>query len=109
MILELLKPNRFKVNFFLGYFLLATVVFLVGAYVPSFNTPVMNYFFAALYFPAAVFISFFSQLPMFKHCSGDICAYDQTVAVWLSVSVFIMYAYFLACLVSKILTHRKKV
>ena len=68
--------------------------------------------FAILYFPAAVFAWYVSQLPIFKTCSlsfgVQLCTYNQAVATWLSIPVFLIWVYLLSCLFDRFIVHRTK-
>ena len=101
--------NKFKAIFSVLFIAVTAVLFLLGDNFPNLNTPALNIAFAVLYFPAGLFVFYFSQLPVFKTCSlsfgEQICSYNQTVAVWLSIPIFLIYVYLLACVIDKFL-HR---
>jgi hypothetical protein len=107
-----LRPNRFKLIFSLLFIGFTGLVFFLGANSKDFNTTTLDVVFALLYFPAAIFAFYFSQLPMFKTCSPslgqEMCVYNQGVAVWLSIPVFLIYVYALACVLDAFVMHRKK-
>ena len=107
-----LRPDKFKIIFSVVFIIITAGVFFLAAEFPNLNTQMVNTVFAILYFPAAVFVFSFSQLPIFKMCSlsfgYQLCIYDQTVAVWLSIPVFLIWVYLLACAADKFIVHSAK-
>lgn len=92
-----LKPNKFKVIFFLIFIIVTLLVFVIGDVTRS---DILESIYAILYFPAVVFIYFFMRLTIFKTCSisfgEEFCIYDQTIPVIVSIPIFLIYVYLLA-------------
>lgn len=99
---EFFRLNGFKI-IFSSIFIVVTLLVLLVA--DSADSRVLEFAFAILYLPALVFAGIFSQLPVFKRCwisSGEeICSHDPTVALILSIPVFILYVYALSCFVDR--------
>lgn len=97
---EFFKPNKFKIIFLLVTIVITLIIFLTAALL---TINFLAILFVILYFPALFFAKNFQLLPMFKHCSlsfgEELCYYDQTVAVILSVPIFILYVYIIACVI----------
>jgi len=99
------KFNKFKIIFLLAFIVITGLVFWLADFLDS---NIFAIIFAILYFPALFFAWNFQFLPIFKFCSGDICSYHQTIPVRISVLVFIVYVYLLACLIDLIIHKLRK-
>ncbi len=106
---EFFKPNKFKIIFSLIFIVITLLVLLIG---DSLHSKVLEIVFAILYFPALVFAGSFRLLPIFKRCfdsfGEEICHNDSTVALILSIPVFISYVYALSCLLYSVIIKIKK-
>jgi len=105
---EFFKLNKFKIIFSLIYIITTLLVFLIGDYLHS---RILEIIFAILYFPALLFAWNFQFLSIFKRCSNsfgdELCSYDQTIAVILSIPVFVIYVYIISCLVYSLIYKNK--
>lgn len=97
---EFFKFNKFKMVFSAAFIVITFLALLIG---DALHSEILSTVFAILYFPALFFAWNFQFLPIFERCwisfGEEICSHDSTIALILSIPIFIVYVYTVSCLI----------
>jgi len=107
--INIIKPTKFKVIFCAIVFMIAVLSYPLGGFSGQGSIgPGDNFWsilFTVLFFPAIAFTSLFAN---FKRCVGYTCSADNSLTLKISIVIFVIYVYIIACIIEIIVDKLRK-